>query len=229
MTVRWPLIVLAACAVLAAAGPSVAAADASDAASTQTYLQGNYTVVQYFTSHIPTAKAQIASVLTGVQRECPLAAGGSPQDVDSEQLSNEVVGTMVTTVVQHNLPPILKGIRAAAPLRWSNSALTRTVQAYVAKAKTLTTLAVPQLCADVKAWVASGFRTLPASTASFAPRFISAWVAPGYLPAALSHYETSQDKALARRTVKLEEKWTEFEADEVETWGNIMNAMVLQP
>jgi hypothetical protein len=229
MTARWLSSLLATFAILAAAAPSVAAADPGDAASTQTYLQGNYTVVRYFTSHTPAVRAEIASVLTGVQRECPLAAAGSPQNVDSEQLSNEVIGAMVTTATQHNLPAISRAVRAAEPLRWSNGALTRTIQAYVAKAKALTRLAVPHLCADVKAWVASDFQTLPASTASFSPRFMSAWVAPGLLPAALTPYETPQERTLAARTAKLEQKWAEFEAEEVETWASIMNALVLQP
>jgi hypothetical protein len=214
-------------AVLGLAWSSVAAAD--DAASTQAYLQTNYTLMRYFTAHIPAAKAEIASVLAGVRRECPRAAAGSPQDVDSEQLSNEVVGTMVTTVVQDNLPSTLSAIRATEPLRWSNGALTRTIHAYLAKARSLTKLAVPDLCADVKAWAASGFKTLPASTASFDPHFLSWWVAPGDQPAALSHYETSQDAPLAHRARKLEERWTQFEANEVETWGEIMNALVLEP
>jgi hypothetical protein len=221
-------LAIAAMAGLAAA-PAPAAANPSDAASTQTYLQGNYTVVRYFTSHIPAVKGEISSVLTGVQRECPLAAAESPENVDSEQLSNEVIGTMVTTVTQHNVPYILRAVRAAEPLRWSNSALTRTVQAYVAQAKALTKLAVPHLCADVKAWVASDFQTLPASTASFAPRFMAAWVAPGFLPAALAAYETPAEKTLARRTAQLEQRWAEFEAAEVETWAEIMNELVLEP
>jgi hypothetical protein len=209
--------------------PASAAANAADLAATQTYLQANYAFVRYFTSHIPAAKTELASVLAGVRRECPNAAAGSPQEVDSEQLSNEVIGTMVTTVIQHNLPPIRTAVRATAHLRWSNGALTRSIQAYAAKGKVLSSLAVPHLCADVKAWVASRFETLPASTASFAPRFMSVWVAPGFLPPALSAYETAADRALAHRTAQLEEQWTEFEAFEVETWGKIMNALVLQP
>jgi hypothetical protein len=229
MSARWLSVLVAAFVVLGIAGPSVAGANSTDVASTQAYLQANYTLMRYFTSHIPAAKAEIASVLTGVRRECPLAASGSPQDADSEQLSNEVVGTMVTTVVQHNLTPTLSAIRATEPLRWSSGALNRTIHAYLAKAKALTALAVPDLCADVKAWASSGFKTLPASTVSFSPNFLSSWVAPGDQPTALSHYETSQDATLAHRTTKLEEQWTQFEADEVETWGAIMNALVLQP
>jgi hypothetical protein len=111
----------------------------------------------------------------------------------------------------------------------ASAANARSIQAYAAKGKVLSSLAVPHLCADVKAWVASRFETLPASTASFAPRFMSVWVAPGFLPAALSAYETAADRSLAHRTAQLEEQWTEFEAFEVETWGKIMNALVLQP
>jgi hypothetical protein len=218
-------------AVLAglATWPASAAADASDVAATQAYVQANYTLVRYFTSHIPAARAELASVLSGVRRECPSAAAESPEDVDSEQLSNEVIGTMVTTVVQRNLAPVQTAIRATAHLRWSNGALTRAIQADVAKGRVLSSLAVPHLCADVRAWAAGHFEKLPASTASFAPRFMSAWVAPGYLPAALSAYETAQDRALAHRTSQLEERWTEFEAFEVETWGKIMNALELEP
>jgi hypothetical protein len=209
--------------------PASAPANAADLAATQAYLQANYTFVRYFTSHIPAARAELGGVLAGVRRECPNAAAGSPEDVDSEQLSNEVIGTMVTTVIQHNLPPIRAAIRASAHLRWSNGSLTRAIQAYAAKGKVLSSLAVPHLCADVKAWAASHYETLPASTASFAPRFMSVWVAPGYLPPALSAYETAEDRALAHRTAQLEEQWAEFEAFEVETWGKIMNALVLQP
>lgn len=222
-----------AAASLAFAGSAIAPASAlaatANAAATQTYVRANYTLMRYFTSHIPAARAELAGVLAGVRRECPSAAAGSPQDVDSEQLSNEVVGTMVTSVVQHNLPPIQTAIRAAERLRWSNGALTRTVRAYVAKGKVLTSLAVPALCADVKAWVAGHYETLPASTASFAPRFMSVWVAPGFLPAALSAYETAADRALARRTAQLEEQWSEFEAFEVATYGKIMDELALNP
>src|SRR5271170_5314107 len=130
MRVRGLLPMLATLATLTglAVWPASAAANAADLAATQSYLQANYAFVRYFTSHIPAAKAELASVLAGVRRECPNAAAGSPEDVDSEQLSNEVIGAMVTTVIQHNLPPIQTAIRAVAHLRWSNGALTRAIQ-----------------------------------------------------------------------------------------------------
>jgi hypothetical protein len=209
--------------------PTGAQAASGDAAATQSYLQANYALVSYFAAHIPAARTELAGVLSGVRHECPQAAAASPEDVDSEQLSNEVVGTMVTTVVQQNLPPTHTFDRAVRSLRWSNQALTKAVHAYVAKGETLISLKVPHLCADIEAWVASDYQTLPASTVSFDGRFMPSWVAPGLLPHALTAYETPQERSLARRIVQLENKWTEFEAYEVETWGDIMNVLVLQP
>ena len=39
--------------------------------------------------------AAIKGLLSQVQRECPAAALESPQNTDSEQLSNELVGEMI--------------------------------------------------------------------------------------------------------------------------------------
>jgi hypothetical protein len=56
-----------------------------------------------------------------------------------------------------------------------------------------------------------------------------AWVALGYVPAQLARYESAQARALARRADALEEDLTEGEARAVEHWGDIMNALVLNP
>jgi hypothetical protein len=210
--------------------PASAVAGQSNAASTQAYLQANYTVVHAFVSRIPTAEAEVKGILAGVRRECSSAANESPQDVDSEQLSNELIGVMVTTVTQHFLAPARTAIRATEHLSWSSGALTRAVRSFDAKAKVQTSLAVPHVCADVKAWVASHYLTLPASTVSFDARFWPNWISVGALPAGLAQYETPADKALARKTANLEERIAEFEADvPVEAWGAMMDSMGLNP
>jgi hypothetical protein len=56
-----------------------------------------------------------------------------------------------------------------------------------------------------------------------------AWVALGFLPAQLTQYESSTVKSLARRGNDLQEHLAEGEARAVETWGAIMNALVLNP
>jgi hypothetical protein len=212
-----------------AVAPASAIAGQGDLAATQAYIQANYRLVQAAASRIHRIEAALHRVLAQVRSECPMAAANSPQDPESTQLSNEVIGAMVTAAVALDRPAGREFVSAAGRLTWSNGTLTRTVHAYVGKVRTLVALAQPRLCGDVESWAASGFRTLPASTISFAPRFMFAWVAPGELPAALAPYETPEDRRIVHRTSHLEEQFTELEAREVETWGQIMNALDLWP
>ncbi len=46
-------------------------------------------------------------------------------------------------------------------------------------------LAMPPVCGDVKAWAASGYQTLPASTTQFDQRFSAEDVGIGEVPARL--------------------------------------------
>ena len=213
---------------LAPAVPAAQAA-AGDITATRAYVEADYRLMRSAVSRIPTAERALQGVLAGVRRDCPRAAAGSPQNALSTQLSNEVIGAMVTAVVDQGLPLARQYIRSAERLRWSNGRLTSEVQGYVGKVRVLTALAPPALCADVRAWAASGFQSLTASTEGFDRRFMPAWVAAGELPQALSRYEQGGTRALARRAAALESTFGDFEARAVETWGRIMNALELWP
>jgi hypothetical protein len=210
--------------------PADALAGQGDVATTRTYIQANYRLVQAAASEIGPIEATLRDVRSQIARECPMAAAGSPEDTDSEQFSDEVIGTMVTAAVHLVvLPATREFARVAEGLTWSDQALTRTVHAYVDKATRLVALAPPKLCSDVESWAASGFQTLPASTAIFAPRFLSVWVAPGELPAALARYETAGERPLLRRTRHLETEFTEMEARAVYVWSEILDTLELLP
>jgi hypothetical protein len=228
--IRLAPALLATLAALAL-GPATAFAGGGDVATTRTYLQANYRLVQLTAAKIRPIEATLRDVRSQVLRECPMAAAGSPQDTDSEQLSNEVIGAMVTSAVHLvEARPSREYVRTAQRLSWSNRALTQAVHAYANKALGLVALAPPQLCADIKSWAASGFHMLPASAAAFAPRFMSLWIAPGELPPALVRYETPAERPLLRRTERLEKQFTEMEAHAgVNTWGEIMDGLGLLP
>ena len=220
------------CAVLlasAALAPACAAGDPADAAATSAYLQANYAFAQSASARIPQIESTLRSLQHRIGSECPLAAASSPEDTDSEQLSNEVIGTMVLSAGKLDLPAAHAYVRAVRSLRWSSASLTHEVHAYAAQVNDLAALAVPKLCADVKSWAASGYQTLPARTVPFDDAFLAAWVAPGYLPAALARFESSAQRSLTQRTAHLEGEVTEMEAREVSTWGNIMNELELEP
>jgi len=211
--------------------PGIATAESPDAAATQKYIQADYALVQAGTSKLGAARAALRTVRSQIEGECPRAAAESPQDPDSTQLSNEIIGAMVTSAYHTDVPAGQSFIRAAGGLRWSNRRLTSTIHSYVSKLKVLIALTPPNVCADIRSWVASGYQTLPATTVRFDQQFMPNWVAIGELPRGLlAPYERAGQRPVVNRTNALEEQLTEFEAnDGVETWWNIMNALVLNP
>jgi hypothetical protein len=217
---------------LAAADLAIPAASAlaspADLAATQSYIHDNYALVHAAAGNIQSSEAGLAGVLAQVRRECPRAAAGSPQDHDSEQLSDEVVGAIVVAGVHPNVPAIESFIGKSGHLRWSSRALTSKVQGYVGKLKSLASLAPPSLCADVAAWAAGGYQTLPASTVRFDAQYTPVWVALGELPGTLRSFERPEDHALVQATNRLENEITAYEARAVETYASILDALELK-
>ena len=213
-----------------AAMPAGALAASGDSAATGRYIQADYTLVRSAGAKIPVAEAAMRSLRARMTGECPRAAVASPQDPDSEQLSNELIGAIVLDAYHTDVPAGTSFVRAVRPLRWSSPTLTRAVHAYAAKLNVLTTLAPPDVCEDIGAWVASGYRTLPASTVRFDQQFMPNWVAIGELPSALTPFERSGERSMLHAAAGFESQLTETEANAgVETWEKLMNMLVLQP
>jgi hypothetical protein len=216
-------------AIACAASSTPALASSGSAAATQAYVQANYALVRVARSHLATSEAGPLHVLAQVQRECPLAGAQSPQSPESTQMSDEVIGAMVISAVAPDVQAVRTFIGAVSGLSWSNAGLTSAIRGYAGDLKTVSSLPAPNLCSDVKAWAADGFRALPADTVAFAAKFMPAWVALGFLPAQLGRYEGSAAKALARRANPLEEQLTEGEARAAAHYGEIMNALAIWP
>jgi hypothetical protein len=220
--------VLLACSIALGAAPTALGAG-GDASATIRYLQADYDLVHSGTSKIPRVEAALRGVLSRTKRECPAAAANSPQNSQSTELSDEVIGALVTAVVHLDLPAGRAFVRRVSQLRWSSQRLTAQVQSYVRDVKALIALPEPHLCADLRAWAAGGFATLPPTTAVFAPRFIASWVRLGDLPSALVRSAPSSQRGLIRTIGQMEWKFTDLESREVDTWAAIMNAVGLSP
>jgi len=227
MRVRVLGALLAVLGVLSVGAQSAVAS--SNVATTQAYVQANYAGLKIVISHLAASEAAPLHVLAQVQHECPGAGMGSPQDPESTQMSNQVIGAMVLSALQPNLAAEKTFVRAVAGLSWSDGAITRSVRGYTSDLKTLASLSVPNLCGEVKAWAADGFHSLPASTVSFVGKFMPAWVSAGFLPAHLARYETAATRSLAHRCEAMEQEVAEAEARAVEHWGAIMNTLNLWP
>lgn len=210
-------------------GPAVAPAAASDAPPAAAYVQADYRLVQFSAARIGVGESAIAGVLGRLRGECPGAAAQSPQNAESTQLSNEVIGAMVTSAIARDRPAIHEFLRVAAGLHFGSRAAARAVRAYVGNLRALAALTPPNVCADVRAWAAGGFHALAPSTLAFAPRFMEVWVAVGEIPSALTLLETGRARGLARLAGSFETQISDFESREVEKWGQIMNVLALNP
>ncbi len=230
MAIKRNLAVLASSTLVAfafVAGTTLASP--ADVASTNAYVRANYTLLLAAKSHLRAAENAPGQVLAQVQRECPHAAAESPQNDQSTQMSNEVIGTIVLSAYHLDVPAGNRFVHAVAALRWANKRAGAAASGYASKLNTLAKLAVPHLCADVRAWVASGYKTLPASTVAFDAKFVPAWVAIGLIPQQLSPYESSAQKGLIARSHTIESQLSEAEARAVEKWSSIMDELNLQP
>lgn len=213
------------------AGPGAALGAGSDTAATEAYLRANLKLVQVARSHLAASEnAPLTEVLAKVRRECPAAGAKSPQNPESTHMSYEVIGAIVTAAYKLDIPAALTYARTVTALHWSSSAVTKEVREHAAKLKVVAGLAPPNLCADVRAWAADGYHSLPASTVQFDARFEPAWVAIGVVPSGLRRFENPPAKALARRNEAVEEQLFDGEARVTETsYEPIMDALDLWP
>jgi hypothetical protein len=216
--------------VLAAASlvPASASATSRDIASTHAYIQANFALARASERRLASTQASIERRTRQFGRECPGVGVGSAQDEEAQKLSYEAVGAVWSISYGAVAGPIRAFARAVKPLRWSNAKLTRIAQGYAQALRQLAALPLPDLCGDARAWRASGFRTVPATTLRFDAHVES--IEGHSIPARLlAPYEQPGDRGALARTTRLEAdlEHLEFEAG-VEDWMALLDAVGLK-
>jgi hypothetical protein len=185
-------------AAVCAAAPPAALAKAGDAAATRAYVRANYALVRVARANLRAGEAGLKGLVRQITGECPLAAA------------------------------MVAFAHAVGGLHWSNRRLTRIVRTYATQLEGLARLALPNVCADVKAWAASGYRTLPASTVQFDRVYNADDIEAEEVPLRLlTPFESARDASLVRRTKRLEAPLAEAEAHAVADYTRILDALKL--
>jgi hypothetical protein len=209
--------------------PTTAPAASGDAAASAAYVRANYALVSAGHARLAKAEADLQGLLKSMRRECPLIVAGSPQDEASEKLTWEIAATMRVVVFRKFTGPIGQFARSVRALHWSNSGLTRSVHDYARRLSAEANTPAPDLCGDLRAWKSSGYTKLPAGTLPFVNAYYPVQ-AIGMLPKRqLAPSLPSSSDGLLARTSQLEGDLYDFEANAVETWGSIMDAVALNP
>jgi hypothetical protein len=223
LTLSATLVALGSCAAML---PCTSLA-ASDAATTEAYVRANYALVSTGHRLIPTAHARILALRERLRSECPRVVAGSPQNEASEKLTWELIGAMTIAGYRPGLAAATQFSRAVSKLSWSSASLTNAVRKYTRQGLAEVRTPPPDVCGDLRAWKASGYTALPASTIHFRQTFYENYVGVGFMPQQLARLVPSSQKSLAQRSRHYEEALAEFEAHEVETFGEIIDLLGL--
>ena len=218
----------AALAVSCSAAPG--AAQASNSSATSAYVRANYALVAAGKSHLGASIAAYKGVLAKVRRDCPRAAEGSPQNPDSTKLSNEVIGAMVLSAGVPDRPAIatylrtVKGLQLEQRLDHPRCQELRVQPQQALRpvgARTCAATSAPGRPAATRRCRRARSRSSKSSTRTGSR---SACSRPGS-PASRAAARVS----LAHSAARFEYQLTNAEAEAVETWGDIMNALELWP
>lgn len=192
------------------AAPAAASAAPRDVASTHAYLVAAHTALQAVVGKWGRVETAIHGLDTRFEGECPHVGAGSPQSEEEQKLSYEVAGALWATGYHTDASVVRTFVKAVGPLRWSNPAITRDARRFTASLQAMVALPVPNLCGDVRAWAAEGYKAAPADTDQF-DRRVEAIEVKEIPRGLLLPYLPASDRGLLAQTEHLATQFEELE------------------
>jgi hypothetical protein len=194
--------------LLLAAAALPAPAPASDASATHAYIKANYALAKAGVARIKSVQAKAVQFTHTIAATCPRAGTGAPQNEATQPISHEPVVALWSIAYRANAASISAFAAETAHLRWSNARTTHVAQRYARSLHEMATLPLPNLCTDVRAFAASGFKVVPPAVVKLVDRAEAIELNP--VPRRLLAPHGS-DASLFSRTVRLEQKLGESE------------------
>jgi hypothetical protein len=210
-----------------AAPASALATSQQDISSTHTTLVAAYKTLRGVVDTWPTLEASLERLNLKFARECPNVGAGSPQNESAHRLSYEVAGALWATGYHTDAKFAYVFINAVSTLRWSNHKIVRRGLKFIIGLHEMIALAVPDLCGDVRAWTAGGFKVAPADTLQFDQHVESINVEiPS--PRLLAPYVQPSDRGLLARVEHLVTKFEELEFETGQRfWNKLLETLAL--
>jgi len=195
-------------AALALAAPASAAG--TDGADTHALIGAAYALAKASHAGIPVVQAKIERLNLELAAECPDAGAGTLENEASEPMTYEVAVALWSVEFDTLAGPIKRFVSSVKPLRLPSARFDRVLRSYASNLLGLATIPRPDLCADIRSWAASGFRTVPANVLALDQR-VGSLELPELPWNLLARYETKSDANLvpfikrAERNVEEEE------------------------
>jgi hypothetical protein len=190
--------------------PATAGAASRDTASTHAYLTASYTLLHTAVSTWPSVERNIHKLSRRLHAECPGAGVGSPENEEAQKLTYEAAGALWAVGYRTDTASIHTYSGTLERLTWSNPAITRDAHRLARGLLEMTTLRVPDICADVRAWHADGFGAMPSDVEPY-DRHVEAIDIHEVPQRLLTPYVQPGDKQLRRRVEHLATRFEELE------------------
>lgn len=212
--------------------PAVARVTASDAAATHGYLEARIVLQRAEAASAPADLKAIGALEAQVKTECPGVLAGAPPHVKGEktnqsgyEVSEELLSAGFGGAEHVGHPADARFVRTVQHLRWSNPKLTRLLRSLAIEQAKQSAIPPPELCADMKFWVASGYTAVSPGTKQYLQRLravssITQIESEPHEPVSdifnlnalvarrLKPYENHADRLLARKAIPPEIKIT---------------------
>jgi hypothetical protein len=171
------LFLLTLAAIMASGTPALAQVTASDAVATHAYLEARIALHRAPGVTESTELQAIEALEASVKTECPGVLAGAPPHVKGEktnpsvgEISRELVSAVFGVTEHVQYPSYERFAQTVRRLRWSNPRLTRLLRSLALEQAEQSAIPTPNLCSDLKSWVASGYTTVSAGTKGFLHR-----------------------------------------------------------
>jgi hypothetical protein len=154
--------------------PALARVTRSDAATTHAYLKATIDLRGAAMATEPDGLEAIGALAAQVNAECPGVLAGAPPYVKGEktnesedEISQELLSATFGVEEHAEHPAYARFEKTVQRLRWSNPKLTRLLHSLAIEQAKQSAIPSPELCADMKFWVASGYTAVSAGTKHF--------------------------------------------------------------
>ena len=214
------LALVTALVALAVAPSASSAATSADRKASGVYLKGTYVFDRAALANASASSAASAAYLAKLSGECPgvlanapsparlsKTAHATPQQISEVKqlaaLQSEVYLALLSSWLAPDHEAFEALVKVIAPLRWSNMRMTRLAHEEARNYQQELDSQPPDVCADLRAWVSSGYQTLPPSALT-AQRQLTGKAPRPSLEALIARQEGPTLKKLARRRKHVE-------------------------
>jgi hypothetical protein len=201
------LATVAFCGASPAAAP---AASSHDVAAARTVLTAGYETLRTVLRTWPKVEASLRGLNARFARECPGVGAGVPQTEAEKRFSYEVAGALWATAYRADAPIVRRFIHRVTGVTSSNAKLNRRVYKFLNGLDEMLALQVPDICSDVRAWIASGYQRIPTSTLQF-DEHVEAIDVEIPSPKLADPYLVPSDRALVPKLERLITRFEELE------------------